>query len=306
MIKSIDQKSISLIALSTSFVLLTIGQSSLGQSTKAYKGSFNTEKFNGSANYLYFENESQERIYNGNFSFKTSDNVVQIAGNYLQGKKHGKWSTSCLYNGNNFKYGFKSLSVIGVYENGNLTGKWVLKEVSLQYSTTYLYDLYFGKNSGSGIKSSPTTEICIANFSNNKFSGYLEHKITGKYSTRVFGKFDDQGYFDSTWTISYQENGIIYNIYREYNNGYLISIRKKDTSSGDIFTLYDSNKGEGDYYLYDPNSVGFNFFMENEGYNLLKNAIFTWFNDTNGSALYEVKRGANFLDTFPERKVTRQ
>jgi hypothetical protein len=298
-----NQKYISFVKLNSFLILLVIVKSSIGQTNIAYKGNFNSVNFKGIANYWYFENENQERVYNGNFSFRTKDNIVRIEGGYHNGKKHGKWNTTYLNNDPKSIYTFKSFNITGYYDNGNLTGKWILNKVQLHHPLSNFYDMYFGITSNiTKAPSRATTEICTVSFKDNKFSGYFEHKITGKYSTRVLGKFNNDGFFDSTWTISYYEDGVIYKIYREYNNGYLLSIRKKNTSSGDIETLYNSTIN-GSYYLGNPEN-GFEF--KEDAYSLLKDAIFTWFNDTDYSDLYEVKKGANFLDTFPERIVHRQ
>ena len=51
----------------------------------------------GTANYQYYENANQERIFNGYFTFNgkgNNQNTFSLTGHFTNGKKDGPWTAS--------------------------------------------------------------------------------------------------------------------------------------------------------------------------------------------------------------------
>lgn len=105
---STEMKIIQLLAL------LCLCYSSFGQTIKSYSGAVD----GGTSTYQYYEDDDLERIYNGKYTFTSSNKERIVEGSYSKNKKSGKWH-----------YRFASPSPNGTtvdmyksYQNGQLQG----------------------------------------------------------------------------------------------------------------------------------------------------------------------------------------
>lgn len=304
-----------------------------GQSKQTYSGNFNSSNFHGASTYLYYEDNSQQRIFEGAFSFnsKALNSSVNISGNFTQNQKSGLWKfklTNVAYSDIIMKYIITS-NVTGSFIKGDLDGNWVLNRTKVisfsnsgisrysQNSINALSYLFDGKALDFS-KSSTVTETANVNFKDNHLIGKFSYIINGSKS-KVSGQFNEEGYFDGIWNIDYYQDGILHTEIRNYNNGILLTIKTKDNSTGDIKTIYDKtiettaflqnydkeknlSKVDNEYFkLADGKSVSG---MDHSEF--LGNAISIWFNNSSlseSSYALEISKGTNKMNIFPERTI---
>lgn len=301
-----------------------------GQVKQTYNGTYNSSNFHGVAVYQYSEDNSQQRIFDGTFAFdsKALNSSVSISGSYRNNQKHGQWKTKLTNVAHSdivMKYVITATAT-GVFKDGNLDGPWSLnrtKVVSFSKSgiSTYyqaninaLSYLFDGKKLDFS-KSSTVSEVAKVNFKDNHFAGDFSYNVGS--NSKVTGQFDQDGYFNGVWTISYFDNGILYTELRNYLNGVLLTTKTKDNSTGDIRTVYDkttevteffqnynkdqnsSKKGEQYLKLSSNNSIS-------GERRFLSDAIAIWYNNSSldlSAYNFEIAKGINKMSIFPERTI---
>ncbi len=300
-----------------------------GQTNQTYNGNFNSINFRGTALYSYYEDNSQQRIFEGPFSFKVANGGATISGNYKNSQKNGLWKINLTNVANTdivMKYSITASSS-GSFENGNLEGPWTLNRtkvisfaesgISSYYKSSlnvmsYLFD---GKTVDFS-KSSTVTESSTANFKNNRFTGNFSYSVNGGKS-KVTGQFDENGYFTGTWSITYYQTGILISQTKTYQNGVLMTVKSKDNSTGDITTIYDKSVEVSEFfqnYNEEENysKVGNRYLMLTEGKSnsdddkFLEDAITVWYNNTSlakSAYAFEIEKGSNPMTVFPERVI---
>jgi len=214
----------------------------LGQETKIYNGNFNTSNFTGIATYDYIESED-ERIFSGNFNFKTKDNSLVINGSFLNNKKHGNWEI--IYNNANvglIRAGSITAKIYGRYNEGNLEGKWVFDRKSSILTSGGKFVI----------------DKSIANFQNNNFSGNFTYESNisqnrmGAKNVKINGSFDDNGFCHGVWTLSYVEDysNISHIQTMEYKHGLLVNLKEKNLSTGETKTLHNNSSKLDEFFSY--------------------------------------------------------
>ena len=320
----------------TGLMLLLTAGLFFGQTPKTYNGNFNSTNFRGTSSYQYYEDNSQQRIFNGSFSFTTPANSVNIYGTFQNDLKNGQWKFIMTNVANtdllmNYKI---TANVTGAFDKGNLNGAWTLSRTKIitfsnsgissyyQLQLNALSYLFDGKTVDFK-KSSTATETSNANFKNNHFTGTFNYSVNGGKS-KVSGQFDDNGYFNGSWTITYYQDGILHFQTREYKNGVLLNIKNKDNSTGEVSTIYNSVEIGGqesvsvnDFFqnyneVQNSSKVGNNYLKLSEGKStkgdvpFLENAIAIWYNNSslvNSSYAFEIERGGNMMTVYPEKII---
>jgi len=307
--------------------MIIVSQLTFGQ-TKVYNGNYNSLNFKGNVIYNYAE-ETERRIFEGSFTFKTTDNSVKISGSYFNDLKNGSWN----FNLTNipdtdliFNYVI-SANVSGKFNNGNIDGDWNLNRTKvISFSNSGISNIYqfnlealsymFDGNKIDFKKSTTMTEKSSASFKNNRFSGSFSYSVNGGKSI-VNGQFNDQGYFDGNWMVNYYQDGILHFQTRTYLNGVLVTIKNKNNSTGNVTTVYDKTSEVNEFFqnfnsLENLGKIGENFYNLIEGktsesnITFLEDAISIWYNNSSLSKsayIFEIERGTNKLSAYPERKI---
>lgn len=216
------KKNVTLILFS--FIINSIyGQQ--GVVNKVYKGSFatiesdkdiNGNTWTGLAEYEYYPNPDESRVFNGRFHF--SYNNIVIVGNFSQDRKNGEWKYSKSYKETPFTI---SKSLTGNYVNGDMEGEWV-----------YVIEK---KKDGKLI----SVNKSVAHFHNNNFVGDLIYNDPNK---SLYGKANNEGLFDSTWILKSRKNNIDYITELKFLKGVPYFIKKTNLSNGNIDFNIDSSK----------------------------------------------------------------
>ena len=311
------------------FLLVTVSIIAKGQTNQNYNGNFNSVNFRGTASYSYFQDNSEQRIFDGPFSFKGANGGIIISGNYKNNLKNGIWKINLTNVANTdviMKYNITA-SATGSYYNGNLDGTWTLNRTkvisfsesgiaSYHKATLNVMSYLFNGKTVDFSKSSTVTENSTANFKNNRFTGNFSYSVNGGKS-KVTGQFDENGYFTGSWSMTYYQTGILISQTKTFQNGVLMIVKSKDNSTGEITTIYDKSNEVNEFfqnYNEEENysKVGGRYLKLVEGKSnssddkFLEDAISIWFNNTSlakSSYVFEIERGANNIQMYPERII---
>lgn len=197
------------------------------QQVRNFSGNYSLNgQTTGTANYSYYQLANDSVQFHGRFSF-TSDVMqlevnklrqVMITGFYRRGNKNGEWT----YETSDFGIRFKRITGVNVetatdgvinrmtarFKDGLADGRWslVIQRVkeSKKLQSFANANLIFneGKAVGKFTFSDPSNESFL----------------------QVEGHFDEQGYFDQNWKLSYVHEGKSYQENREYVSGFLLRL----------------------------------------------------------------------------------
>jgi len=303
-------------------------QFSFGQSSKTYSGNYNSLNFHGSSTYQYNEDNTEQRIFNGQFSFTTPTGSVSITGAYYNNFKNGLWkfsltnikNTDLLMNNN------ISAIVLGSFNQGALNGAWTLSRTKIiTFSNNGISNSYKEELNGLSYlfsgkvvdfnKATTVIEKSNANFYDNHFIGTFNYNVND--DSKVSGQFNDSGYFNGIWTITYYQDQILHFQKLEYMNGVLMSIKNKDNSTGEVTTIYDKSNEVQEFFrnynsIENSSKVGSTFFKlsngksNNSNIQFLEDAIAIWYNNsslTTSAYINEIDRGTNKMTIYPERII---
>jgi len=295
------------------------------QNLQSYNGIFNTKNFNGNAFYKYYDN-SDSRIFEGDFKFTSSNKLVSITGKFANNLKTGTWKfnlTNYLFSDLILNYTITS-NASGNYENSLLTGNWILQRTKvISFSKSGISEYYqsqlstmsylFSGETPDYNKKQTITETSNVNFKENHFVGKFSY-ILNNGKSKVIGDFSDEGYFNGTWISNYFENGIPCEEIRIYNNGVLSSVKIKDNSTGQVTSKLDKVAEINELFQnYIPNENS--SFFKNQYYKLASakgkfddgiviKAIDVWFNNSSistSSYSNEIQIGLVPMVIYPER-----
>ena len=199
-----------------------------------YNGVFKGNNTVGEAEYEYYENEKFERIFDGVFEYNAvlfesgSELNLSIVGNYKENKKHGNWKYNLTLNEPSKNYESLISSVSGEYSNGSFDGEWTFKR-------TKVFNISGARNKL--IENNEVAEYSKANFSDNKLVGEF---IYDNGNFKVEGNFDNDGFFDGTWRVTWEDaNTIPHEEIRRYKNGFCYMLIFRDLSTGRIINTFD-------------------------------------------------------------------
>ena len=160
-------------------VLFFFFLSTNGQDIKEYSGDFE----DGKATYNYYENEQMDRILHGKFIYWGA--IYELKGNFLHGRKNGKWVISAKNKEfSNWAIAIKLNTIAsGFYKDGALDGNW-----SYENTIEFISDI-----------GNKDIENAVATFKDNHFVGQVTYYTNYPKDYNVNGKFDNNGIMDSTW-----------------------------------------------------------------------------------------------------------
>lgn len=183
--------------------------------------------------YGYYESRGQ-RVLQGNYQFEATSSQQEDSitfekiiwsGAFNKNKKEGPWNYQ--YQNHHVKIDeieeFKPRSTLtsqysildARYDEGLATGKWT-----------------FSKNAYvQGVKTSTLEEASFA-FNKGVLSDVFEWIDYKGTSTKVKGKFDENGFLHEVWEFTYPEDSITVRETRVYEHGFLLTLVKA-TSTGD-------------------------------------------------------------------------
>jgi len=223
------------------FLFLCMGFS-LAQSNKYFKGDYKiNDSISGKAEYFY-QIINDTTVFNGKFQFKSdlhrvggNGNFAQysLSGTYKENKKVDRWQ----FDIGEYSVNYKSIQdlklntsldgverkIISRYNNGVPEGEWEI----------FRNSIIDGKRQGQAISSK-------ALFSNGVITGRFsfEDRDESRYVS-VTGNFDNNGYFHSVWNLKYNYDGVNYEEFRNYENGFLKQIQVRDLDRKEL--IYDVN-----------------------------------------------------------------
>lgn len=292
------------------------------QTTKSYRGNFNSHNFKGTSNYNYLE-KSEERIFDGSFNFRSLDNKVTISGFYNNNQKNGVWkfNLSNVYHSNWVGNYIFTANSIGNFSDGNLIGSWhvattttmTIANKSMMKILAYLFaEKNFDQN-----QQKITKQLHLATFKDNHFTGNFSYTVdNGK--VKVKGKFNSKGYCDSIWVASFYEDGILITEKSEFNNGVLVNRKRIDNSTGETKLMYDNTNKVNDFFKSYIESKNISI-VNNEAYELaittlskenqselVISSIGFWYNNNTideSSYAFEIKMGTNNMSIYPIRSI---
>lgn len=208
--------------------MMLISLISFSQVSKHYKGNYES----GQAEYDYYENENFERIYHGDFfSIETIDygivqKVYSSKGKYNHNKKDGKWIFVKAEGHESKQFGhlYSKTEIIGLFENGLRTGKWLIVQ----------------SEKNNGIEKVDTFYV---NFINDKLADHF-------FLPFLDGSFNSKGEPSGRWTFHGSKETII-----DFINGRIQFLLVRNTETGNIITKYtcpiESNENQNEYVLND-------------------------------------------------------
>jgi len=209
---------------------------SFAQNIKRYSGKHSlSDSIQGVANYTYLLIADSIQ-FSGSFRFKSdiykinnSDKIgrLTIDGNYDKHLKSGRWQ----YDLGEYKIDYKDIQdlklittldgverkIICRYNQGVPDGEWEI----------FRNSIIQGRRQGQAISSK-------ANFRNGTIDGTFSFDDRdGDNFISITGFFNPSGYFHKDWNLSYSYNGVSYNEYRQYRQGFLVKliIRDSETNS---------------------------------------------------------------------------
>lgn len=216
------------------FILIVLTISVKGQSVKTFSGGYK----NGHATYSYFE-KGDNRIYEGNFSYKGNTNISSsvkrtLSGSFKNGLRDGEWSFSDKLSAIDNEFNAYLRTVTGGYIDGQRTGKWNINYKSSTKQRTLL------TQSLSSVQQASATETLVsnANFKDNLFDGsfYLKEVNSFGEINEYTGQFNHLGFMDGTWTMISKDAGTnsIVKTTLNYKSGFLRNSLEIDNSTGEI------------------------------------------------------------------------
>jgi hypothetical protein len=244
------------------------------QQLRSYQGAYTlNSNSTGTASYSYYSIAEDSIVLHGRFAFSSdilqfdNNNIRQIntSGTYRRGKKHGEW----IYERNDYNVNYKRITGVNIestldgtinrliarFNDGLAAGKWSLTAQQVSDS-----------------KRRPNFASSSVNFNSGKASGkFTFTDPTRQFPLKVDGQFDNNGYFDGIWKLSYEFNGVKYEEEREYASGFLLNLLLSNTETGEV--VYDEKfediRTKIDYLAQNQNDV--NYKMGDRPFGLLFN-----------------------------------
>lgn len=188
--------------------LLAISQFAIGQTLKKYSGAYQ----GGKITYTYYENSKGERVKDGKFTFSIGNFAkTKMSGKYKHDIKDGKWT----YNIDGSQGKSK---IIVHYKNGNMDGPFSY--------TGKVPGLFLGRDTKKYNLKSNRIVGSINDYYANPYTSYRSR-------SKITGQFDNNGFPNGEWTTQIESDNL-YIITETYIHGALVSITKKNESTGEI------------------------------------------------------------------------
>ncbi|MFN3405441.1 MAG: hypothetical protein ACK40G_15180 [Cytophagaceae bacterium] len=228
------------------FLLLIISvPSAYGQKQKKYSGKYqNLKQEEGMADFFYLQEPGSDNIIlNGSFYFEINriDSLLPIgldkkkySGTYANNLKEGLWNYELAslnfhlkeIDGYNLKISQEGniKKLRGNYKKGLMDGSWQLVE-----------DLYENGQIRKNLKTGN------AHFKDGLMTGIFSFHAEDTSFIKIAANIDNKGFLHGQIILEYAEKGISVHETREYQNGFLKLLLKKNKASGDTIAkiIYD-------------------------------------------------------------------
>lgn len=224
-------RSLLLILMITSF----LSQALLAQ--EKYEGEYTFNGLKGEATFEFVKGEGDAVIRQGEFKFirnekdkddKTRVYKTRVEGFYDSDKKTGLWQYLDerhyidLNDVNNFRLDYtinsEQIKLSANYKNGIPDGRWTFEENEYREG-----------------KLSPKSQADDFLFRNGDIEGKFQYKaFVGNRTHFIRGELTQNGVMNGEWTFVYQTNGTLISEVRNYENGFLLGIVRRDLESDEI------------------------------------------------------------------------
>ncbi|WMJ73830.1 hypothetical protein RCC89_11755 [Cytophagaceae bacterium ABcell3] len=232
-----------------SVVLLCFSFQSFGQQPRHFSGKYNNLKSeSGKAKFEWVPGEDEDDIVlHGDFEFIINkiDSSLPVGvikkmytGKYSNNFKHGSWRYEYadlllkVKEVQDYTVSTSTEGVVGhlnaIYSNGFADGAWSVHE-----------DLMKAGEIQKVLKTGS------ANFREGFITGNIDVSAKGEKAYEVKGGFDEYGFLDGFWTVTYLDNDSIQVVeHRQYESGFLLFLLKQNKTTGDTLThvLYEDVK----------------------------------------------------------------
>lgn len=231
------------------FALAAITLPMYAQQLKTYSGPYELNR-SGKATYTYYDASSGERIYHGNFSFRSSDAkfpLSAISGNFKNGVKDGKWRIMEGKEGLPLGYirpiGYHIAE--GTFRNGYIDGEYAEYEMEILDEMNEMIDAFVIHIDEAAVGRYYPNRPCLkTTIRNNKIIGKIYALLNGEYAfssegtTELNGQTNERGRAHGTWTIKRTGSSSHIVELREYFEGICCKVVRKDNSRGTISITY--------------------------------------------------------------------
>jgi len=265
-------------------------------SQQIYKGEYSFNGLSGEGNFEFVEGEGNKMIKQGEFSFlrkerdpqdKTKFYRTEVNGVYEQDKKTGVWEYQdemhkvTLNDIEDFKLFYdinsQQIKLKANYKNGIPDGRWIFEENEFR--------------DGKLNRKSQADDFL---FRNGSIQGKFQYKSFVDNKTHfIRGELNRDGFMNGEWTFVYQDKGKLISEIRNYENGFLLGVVKRDLES-------DETLEEVVFFqtIKKLNLVNNN---ENKGFRVSEDKFGILFNDgsLSGSEQFTVQNSGNgFIKEF--------
>ncbi|WP_373522909.1 hypothetical protein [Aquiflexum sp.] len=266
------------------------------QGQELFTGDYTFNGLKGEAAFEFVKGAEGTLIKQGYFRFLRKERDIedkavfyktQVEGNYEQDKKTGLWDYTDERHQIEFKdvVDFKLISELSSqqiklkanYLQGNPHGKWT-----------------FEQNEFAEGKLSKKSQAEDLQFFDGDIRGKFQYKsfVSGK-THFIRGELVGNGYMNGEWTFVYEEEGILINEVRNYENGFLLGLVKRDLEKDDVIdevVFYETIRK-----LNQVNNI------ENKGFRVSEEKFGIQFNDgfLSGAPQFSAQRSGNqFITEF--------
>ncbi|MFN6944369.1 MAG: hypothetical protein ACK4ND_05440, partial [Cytophagaceae bacterium] len=187
----------------------------------------------------YYVQAVNDTIKDGNYSFSSlllknieNDAIrlreLNISGKYHSDQSQGAWK---------YQFFMYSLDELSIKRGYNVATSYNLTGVEDEYLINYKNGNFDGRAqlSRKELKNGrylSNNQIAIANYTNDTLMGGFYFESEGK---TIKGKTNNEGFFDGIIELKYTKNEHEVLEIRNYNNGFLVELEKKDLRSGETF-----------------------------------------------------------------------
>lgn len=220
-----------------SFLFNLLIQFSWSQTKKVYEGDYTYLGKQGKAEFEYVLNSASEQVKDGRFYFELSERKDNgqsdflkrtYSGSFVMNSRNGIWEVM------EENLIVKIKDIVDLDVKADLSG--VQSKITAQYknglpegSWTFERNLIEGGNVSQSVQSDRIF------FKNGKLSNRLEFRvINGKTAQFVRGRLAEGGVMTGEWTLSYTSGDRLINEVRNYENGFLLGVVRRDLLTGEV------------------------------------------------------------------------
>lgn len=217
-------------------VLVITGETLFAQDRSVYEGPYTFQEIEGLATYEFLDENDQDQVMDGffRFDYQEKDSLdqtilykFQVTGEHDKNKRSGTWIFDeekhqiIIEDVVDFELIHSLISeevyVEAVYEEGIKTGVWTFKE------NVFVDGELAPKADATGIS-----------FSDGKIVENIDYRnFEGDFTQLIRGEINTEGFMDGEWSLVYLDKEVLVSEVRNYENGFLLGIRRRNLESGE-------------------------------------------------------------------------